>query len=50
MLVFGSAFLAAIPLPPMYAPCKPSISHNRVRTIAFDYRKQKWLTGCKGST
>jgi len=29
MLVLGRAFLAAIPLPPMNPPLKPSISHSR---------------------
>ena len=29
MLVFGNAFLAAMPLPPMNPPWKPSNSHNR---------------------
>ena len=29
MLVFGKAFLAAMPLPPMNPPWNPSNSHNR---------------------
>jgi len=29
MLVLGTAFLAAIPLPPMKPPLNPSISHSR---------------------